>query len=103
MIPDRWKAPAEAAPLGPAERGEGEASQGQAVRSVPRAGTGLWGVSGATYDVFGPDGRYLVSLAAPGRARLQAASGDTVWALRFVELDQASVVAYELGLEEEGP
>lgn len=72
-------------------------------RSVPGEGTGLWGVPGATYDVFGRDGRYLGSLAAPGSARLQSASGDTVWALEFGELDQASVVAYELQLEEDGP
>lgn len=65
-------------------------------RPDPAGSGGLWGVPGARYDVFDADGRYLGAVEAPPGARLQAASGDTVWALAFGELDQASVVAYEL-------
>lgn len=65
-------------------------------RSDPTGATELWGVPGAEYEVFDSDGRYLGAVETPPDARLQAASGDTVWALEFGELDQASVVAYEL-------
>lgn len=70
----------------------------QRERPVPGGSTGLLGVPGATYDVFDPDGSYLGSVEAPADARLQAASGDTAWALEFGELDEAHVVAYELRL-----
>lgn len=73
----------------------------QRERNDPAESGSLWGRPGATYDVFASDGGYLGSVEAPEEARLQAASGDTVWALEFGELDQASVVAYELRLRAE--
>jgi hypothetical protein len=71
-------------------------------RPDPAGSAGLWGVPGARYDVFAAGGRYLGAVDAPAGARLQAASGDTVWALAFGELDQASVVAYTLGASPRG-
>lgn len=65
-------------------------------RPDPTGSGGLWGVPGARYEVFAAGGRYLGAVDAPAGARLQAASGDTAWALEFGELDQALVVAYEL-------
>lgn len=54
------------------------------------------GVPGARYDVFDAEGRYLGGVSAPPGAYLQAAAGDTVWSIEFGQLDEASVVAYEL-------
>lgn len=64
----------------------------------PSDPSGFIGAPGAEYDVFSPEGRYLGSVTAPERARLQAARGDTVWGLEFGELDEVSIVAYELSL-----
>lgn len=58
----------------------------------------FWGAAGSEHDVFSSDGRYLGSVTAPEGARLQAARGDTIWALEFGELDEAWIVAYRLEL-----
>ena len=57
---------------------------------------GLYGVAGARYDVYSPDGQFLGEVTAPPRARLQSARGDTVWALEIGELDEPSIVAYRI-------
>jgi len=70
-------------------------------RDRPRAldGTdGTFGRPGGTFDVFGPQGRYLGDLHAPDGARLVAASGDRVWAFVQGSLDQTTIVAYRLTL-----
>ncbi|MFQ5680380.1 MAG: hypothetical protein ACE5HP_13090 [Gemmatimonadota bacterium] len=59
----------------------------------------LFGEPGARYDVFAADGPYLGTVKAPPRARLQAASGDTVWAFVSGDLDDVSVVAYRIDFE----
>lgn len=59
-------------------------------------GPGLWTEPSARFDVFEADGTYLGELRAPERARLLAASGDTVWAFETGEHDETWVVAYEL-------
>lgn len=56
----------------------------------------LLGVPGSPYDVFSPSGEYLGEVQAPADARLQAATGDTVWSFEVGELDEVWVVAYEL-------
>lgn len=66
--------------------------------SVFRATEGLHGVPGAEFDVFESDGRYLGQVRAPEDARLQAAVGDTVFALTFGALDEPWIVAYRLEL-----
>lgn len=59
----------------------------------------FFGPGGARYDVFDEQGHYLGEVRAPPRARLQTASGDTVWALEFGEMDEAWIVAYHLSFE----
>ncbi len=59
----------------------------------------FYGRPGARYDVFEPDGRYLGEVVAPERSRIQAAAGDTVWALEFGDYDEVSLVAYRLDIE----
>ncbi len=66
-------------------------------RALDRADASL-GRSGGTFDVFGPQGRYLGELHAPEGARLVAASGDRVWAFLRGSLDQTTIVAYRLSL-----
>jgi hypothetical protein len=56
----------------------------------------MLGVAGARYDIFDGEGRYLGELRAPPGARLQAALGDTVWALEVGGLDETTVVAYRV-------
>jgi hypothetical protein len=56
----------------------------------------MLGVAGARYDIFDGEGRYLGELRAPPGARLQAALGDTVWAFEVGELDETTVVAYQV-------
>lgn len=58
----------------------------------------FFGRPGARYDVFDPVGRYLGEVEAPAAARIQAAAGDTVWALEFGDHDEASLVAYRLNI-----
>lgn len=59
----------------------------------------LFGAPGGLYDVFDERGRYLGEVRAPPRARLQTASGDTVWGFEFGEMDEAWVVAYRVARE----
>ena len=58
-----------------------------------------WGVAGATYDIFAPDGQYLGQVTAPELARLQSAQGDTVYSIEVVA-ERPEVVAYELHNQE---
>lgn len=70
-------------------------------RDRPRAlaqGDATFGPPGGTFDVFGPEGRYLGEVRAPQGARLVAASGRRVWAFVRGDLDQTTVVAYRLTL-----
>jgi hypothetical protein len=64
--------------------------------SVLRFIEGYYGVPGAHYDVFDPDGTYLGEVRAPEKARFQAALGDTVWAYEIGDLDETWVVAYQM-------
>ena len=57
------------------------------------------GVPGSDYDVFDPEGRFLGSVRAPDRVRLQGALGDTVFAFATGDLDETEIVAYRLALE----
>jgi len=59
----------------------------------------LQGQPGSLHDVFDPDGRYLGAIRMPEAARLQAASGDTIWTFEIGSLDETWVVAYRLTLE----
>lgn len=68
----------------------------QRKRPGPYGRDGMYGPPGGEWDVFAPDGAYLGSVEAPEGARIQAARGDTVWALRVGELDEVWIVAYEL-------
>lgn len=56
----------------------------------------FYGRPSARFDVFDAEGRYLGEVETPEGARLQAAAGDTLWALEFGEHDETSVVAYRL-------
>lgn len=56
----------------------------------------LYGVAGATYDMFGADGTHRGTVQAPRQARIQAAAGDRVWAVEFGEFDEAWIVAYRI-------
>lgn len=56
----------------------------------------LWGVPGARLDVFDAAGAYLGEVATPGGARVQAVSGDRVWAFETGALDEVWLVAYRL-------
>lgn len=58
----------------------------------------LYGVPGAAFDVFDAAGGYLGEVRAPAGARLQAAVGDTVYALTFGPLDEPWIVAYRLDI-----
>ena len=66
-------------------------------RALDRADA-AFGRPGGTFDVFGPEGRYLGALRAPADVRLVAASGDRVWGFLVGSLDQTTVVAYQLSL-----
>ena len=73
-----------------------------AQRDRPRAlapGDATFGPPGGTFDVFGPEGRWLGEVRAAEGARLVAASGRRVWAFVRGDLDQTTVVAYRLVLE----
>jgi hypothetical protein len=56
----------------------------------------LYGVAGATYDVFSREGRLLGEVRAQAAARLQSARGDFVWALELTELDEPELVQYRM-------
>lgn len=66
-------------------------------RALARADASF-GRPGGTFDVFGPQGRYLGAVRAPDGSRLVAASGDRVWGFVEGALDQTTVVAYRLTL-----
>jgi hypothetical protein len=56
----------------------------------------FYGDPGATFDVFSPDGRRIRTLRLPPAARLQGALGDTIWTYEIGDLDDVSLVAYEI-------
>lgn len=68
----------------------------QRKRSSPFGADAMYGPPGGEWDVFTSDGEYLGSVTPPASARLQAARGDTVWAIEIGELDERWIVAYEL-------
>jgi hypothetical protein len=68
----------------------------QRERPAPLRGESFLGVPGARWDVFDADGQYLGLVRAPEGARLQAASGDTVWGYEIGDLDETWVLAYRL-------
>jgi hypothetical protein len=71
----------------------------QRERPKPTDGFKHLGGAGAAWDVFDQDGLFLGEVRAPGTARLQAASGDTVYAFVIGELDEPWVVAFRLEVE----
>lgn len=72
----------------------------QRKRPSPFGQDAMYGPPGGQWDVFTPDGEYLGAVAPPTSARLQAARGDTVWAIEIGELDERWIVAYQLELKE---
>lgn len=56
----------------------------------------MYGPRGGRWDVFTEDGAYLGHVEPPPGSRLQAAAGDTAWAVEIGRLDEAWIVAYEL-------
>ncbi len=60
---------------------------------------GVLGVPGAQYDVFDADGRLLRTLTAPAAVRIQAVSGDTVWAFETGARDEVWLVVYRIVTE----
>lgn len=74
----------------------------QRKRPSPFGQDAMYGPPGGRWEVFSSRGEYLGSVAPPGSARLQAARGDTVWAIEIGDLDERWIVAYELELTETG-
>lgn len=96
------KSPAPASPAAVARLFVGAEGRIWAERDRPRAldrADASFGRPGGTFDVFGPEGRYLGVVRAPDSARLVAASGERVWGFVEGSLDQTTVVAYRLTLE----
>jgi hypothetical protein len=60
---------------------------------------GFFGVPGAAYDLIDPHGQYVGEVRAPPRARLQAVSGELVYAMEVGGLDDVQIVAYRLVLD----
>ncbi|MGH7448682.1 MAG: hypothetical protein ACRELT_14020, partial [Longimicrobiales bacterium] len=65
-------------------------------RSAYPAHTDIFGDPGTTFDVFSPKGERLRTLMLPAAARLQGALGDTIWAYEVSDVDEVSLVAYEV-------
>ena len=55
-----------------------------------------YGRAGSTFDILSPEGEHVWTLRLPPRARLQGALGDTIWAYEIGEMDDISLVAYEV-------
>jgi len=55
-----------------------------------------YGRAGSMFDVLAEDGTYVRTMRLPPRARLQGALGDTIWAYEMGEMDDISLVAYEV-------
>ena len=59
-------------------------------------GAAFTGRPGSTFDVFDADGRFLGETGAPDGVHVMAATGDTVWGLRYDAFDVPSVIAFRL-------